>query len=52
MFEFMLFASTCAVMAFLLANIHKQWSQPKTKLQPIRIKQEKQHPLTRKHQSK
>ncbi|WP_460751063.1 hypothetical protein [Marinomonas epiphytica] len=51
MFEFMLFASTCAVMAFLLANIHKQLTQPKTKLQPIRIKQEKKHPLSkRKHQ--
>lgn len=40
MFEFLIFAAVCALMAFLVAGIYTQFSQPKTKLQPIKIKQQ------------
>ncbi|MEO9655296.1 hypothetical protein [Marinomonas sp.] len=48
MFEFLLFAAVCALMAFLAAGLYTQFSQPKTKLQPIKIKKQptrnKRHP--------
>lgn len=42
MFEFLLFIVACAAIAFLVANIQKQTTQPKTKLQPIKIEREEQ----------
>ncbi|RBO83754.1 hypothetical protein [Marinomonas aquiplantarum] len=48
MFEFVLFVAACAVIAFLVANIQKSVSQPKTKLQPIKIeREEKRQPIRR-----
>lgn len=40
MFEFVLFIAACAVIAFLVASIHKSASQPKVKMQPIKIERE------------
>lgn len=48
MFEFLLFVTACAVIAFLVANIQKIVNQPKTKLQPIKIEREqKRRPMPR-----
>ncbi|GAA0828583.1 MAG: hypothetical protein WBA64_04975 [Marinomonas sp.] len=40
MFEFLLFVAACAVIAVLASNIQKIASQPKVKLQPIKIERE------------
>lgn len=40
MFEFLLFVAACAIIAVLVANVQKLISQPKVKLQPIKIERE------------
>lgn len=40
MFEFLLFIAACTAIAVLAVNVQKTASQPKVKLQPIKIERE------------